>query len=208
MARLTAVRHTPILKAHDERLPAAGKRKNVALAACMRSCSRRSTPSPSTARCGTRRSITIDGQDGCSGRGNDPAGLAVSDHGTGRALSLSRIDHSGESAAIHGLLRPGSQLAASPARRIAQVVIVGQEVKTVPAARRSAFAVDVRRGESRQPEVRPRGPDSGPSHGEGQAVLRLGGDEGLHMPGGGGGAGREHRAGDPLDIARSCGSRQ
>jgi transposase len=36
MARLTAVRHTPILKAHDERLPTAGKRKNVALAACRR----------------------------------------------------------------------------------------------------------------------------------------------------------------------------
>jgi transposase len=30
------VRHTPILKAHDERLPTAGKRKNVALAACRR----------------------------------------------------------------------------------------------------------------------------------------------------------------------------
>jgi transposase len=36
MATLTAVRHNPILNAHDERLPAAGKRKNVALAACMR----------------------------------------------------------------------------------------------------------------------------------------------------------------------------
>lgn len=36
MATLTAVRHNPILKTHYERLLAAGKRKKVALAACMR----------------------------------------------------------------------------------------------------------------------------------------------------------------------------
>lgn len=36
MATLTAVRHNPILKAHYERLQAAGKRKKVALVACMR----------------------------------------------------------------------------------------------------------------------------------------------------------------------------
>lgn len=36
MATLTAVRHNPILKAHYERLLAAGKRKKVALVACMR----------------------------------------------------------------------------------------------------------------------------------------------------------------------------
>lgn len=36
MATLTAVRHNPILKTHYERLLAAGKRKKVALVACMR----------------------------------------------------------------------------------------------------------------------------------------------------------------------------
>ena len=36
MATLTAVRHNPVLKAHYERLLAAGKRKKVALVACMR----------------------------------------------------------------------------------------------------------------------------------------------------------------------------
>ena len=36
MATLTAVRHNPILKAHYERLLGAGKRKKVALVACMR----------------------------------------------------------------------------------------------------------------------------------------------------------------------------
>lgn len=36
MATLTGVRHNPILKAHYERLLAAGKRKKVALVACMR----------------------------------------------------------------------------------------------------------------------------------------------------------------------------
>lgn len=36
MATLVAVRHNPILKAHYERLLAAGKRKKVALVACMR----------------------------------------------------------------------------------------------------------------------------------------------------------------------------
>jgi transposase len=36
MATLTAVRHNPILKAYYERLLAAGKRKKVALVACMR----------------------------------------------------------------------------------------------------------------------------------------------------------------------------
>ncbi len=36
MATLTAVRHNPPLKAHYERLLAAGKRKKVALVACMR----------------------------------------------------------------------------------------------------------------------------------------------------------------------------
>lgn len=36
MATLTAVRHNPILKTHFERLLAAGKRKKVALVACMR----------------------------------------------------------------------------------------------------------------------------------------------------------------------------
>lgn len=36
MATLTAVRHNPILKVHYERLLAAGKRKKVALVACMR----------------------------------------------------------------------------------------------------------------------------------------------------------------------------
>lgn len=36
MATLSAVRHNPILKAHYERLLAAGKRKKVALVACMR----------------------------------------------------------------------------------------------------------------------------------------------------------------------------
>lgn len=36
MATLTAVRHNPILKAHYERLLAVGKRKKVALVACMR----------------------------------------------------------------------------------------------------------------------------------------------------------------------------
>jgi transposase len=36
MATLTAVRHNPILKIHYERLLAAGKRKKVALVACMR----------------------------------------------------------------------------------------------------------------------------------------------------------------------------
>lgn len=36
MATLTAVRHNPILKAHYERLLASGKRKKVALVACMR----------------------------------------------------------------------------------------------------------------------------------------------------------------------------
>lgn len=36
MATLTAVRHNPVLKAHYEHLLAAGKRKKVALVACMR----------------------------------------------------------------------------------------------------------------------------------------------------------------------------
>lgn len=36
MATLTAARHNPIIKAHYERLLAAGKRKKVALVACMR----------------------------------------------------------------------------------------------------------------------------------------------------------------------------
>jgi len=36
MATLTAVRHNPVLKTHYERLLAAGKRKKVALVACMR----------------------------------------------------------------------------------------------------------------------------------------------------------------------------
>lgn len=36
MATLTAVRHNPVLKAHYEHLQAAGKRKKVALVACMR----------------------------------------------------------------------------------------------------------------------------------------------------------------------------
>jgi len=36
MATLTAVRHNPIIKTHYERLLAAGKRKKVALVACMR----------------------------------------------------------------------------------------------------------------------------------------------------------------------------
>lgn len=36
MATLTAVRHNPILKTHYERLPTTGKRKKVALVACMR----------------------------------------------------------------------------------------------------------------------------------------------------------------------------
>ena len=36
MATLTAVRHNPVLAAHYERLLAAGKRKKVALVACMR----------------------------------------------------------------------------------------------------------------------------------------------------------------------------
>ena len=36
MATLTAVRHNPVLKVHSEHLLAAGKRKKVALVACMR----------------------------------------------------------------------------------------------------------------------------------------------------------------------------
>ncbi|MDW8312680.1 MAG: hypothetical protein RMK02_08080 [Burkholderiales bacterium] len=36
MSTLTAVQHNPILNAYNERLLAAGKRKKVALVACMR----------------------------------------------------------------------------------------------------------------------------------------------------------------------------
>jgi transposase len=36
MATLVAVRYNPVLKAHYEHLLAAGKRKKVALVACMR----------------------------------------------------------------------------------------------------------------------------------------------------------------------------
>ena len=67
MATLTAVRYNPVLKPYYEHLLAAGKRKKVALVACMRKLLTMRNAIAKHGSLGIQITIALDCQDGCSG---------------------------------------------------------------------------------------------------------------------------------------------